>query len=143
MTHKHTEHFEQLLRDHTLKVTQPRLQVLAKIAEKSTAISQPELEKQLGNTIDRVTLYRALASFEERGIVHKIFDLQGTATYALCSTACDHQHHHDQHLHFLCEVCNQVFCLDELDLPSPSLPQGYKVRSLHVHAVGTCPNCDQ
>jgi Fur family ferric uptake transcriptional regulator len=141
MTHSQLERFEQLLRKHTLKVTQPRLHVLSMIAAKSTAISQPELEKQLGTMIDRVTLYRALSTFEEKGIVHKIFDLQGTATYALCSTGCTHQHHHDQHLHFLCDGCNQVFCLDELELPQPHLPSGYTLQSMHIHAVGKCPNC--
>ena len=141
MTPAHTDHFEQLLRDHALKVTQPRLHVLQMIAAKSTAISQPELEKTLGTKIDRVTLYRALATFEEKGIVHKIFDLQGTATYALCSTNCTQQHHHDQHLHFLCSSCNQVFCLDEWELPSPKIPAGYQFESLHLHAVGKCPTC--
>jgi len=133
--------FEKILRENKLKVTQPRLQVLAMVAEKKAAISQPELEKKLGSSIDRVTLYRALSAFEEKGILHKIFDLQGTATYALCSNSCTHQHHHDQHLHFLCERCNNVFCLDEFVLPQINLPAGYTLNSVHVHAIGLCPSC--
>jgi len=89
-----------------LKVTPHRLRVLAEITQKNAAISQPDLEKILGREVDRVTLYRILSSFEEKGIVHKIFDLNGTATYAICSAECSENHHHDQHVHFLCSLCN-------------------------------------
>src|SRR5690606_41369278 len=65
--------FKELLRENGLKVTSPRLRVLKEITHKEAAISQPDLEKIVGTDIDRVTLYRILSSFEEKGIVHKIF----------------------------------------------------------------------
>jgi len=133
--------FVGLLRQHKLKVTQPRLHVLGVIAEKNTAISQPELERLLGDHIDRVTLYRVLATFEEKGILHKIFDLHGTATYAICSTDCNENHHHDEHVHFICSACNSIYCLDDIKLPKINLPQGYQLNSIGVNAVGLCAQC--
>ncbi|SFC23120.1 Fur family transcriptional regulator, ferric uptake regulator [Parapedobacter composti] len=133
--------FVRLLRRNKLKVTQPRLRVLHIISDKDTAISQPDLEKLLGNSVDRVTLYRVLATFEEKGILHKIFDLHGTATYALCSTACDEHHHHDEHVHFICSSCNSVYCLDDFKIPSINLPEGYQLHSVGVNAVGLCAHC--
>lgn len=133
--------FVRLLRQHKLKVTQPRLCVLGVVAAKDTAISQPELEKLLGNEIDRVTLYRVLATFEEKGIFHKIFDLHGTATYALCSTECDEHHHHDEHVHFICSACNSIYCLDDIKLPKINLPKGYQLNSVGINAVGLCAQC--
>lgn len=133
--------FARLLRQHKLKVTQPRLCVLDIIAQKDTAISQPELEKLLGNQIDRVTLYRVLATFEEKGILHKIFDLHGTATYALCSTECNEHHHHDEHVHFICSACNSIYCLDDIKLPKINLPKGYQLDSVGINAVGLCAQC--
>jgi len=135
------EKFTRLLRQNKLKVTQPRLGVLKIISEKETAISQPELEKMLGDTVDRVTLYRVLATFEEKGILHKIFDLHGTATYALCSTECDEHHHHDEHVHFICSSCNSIYCLDDIKLPKINLPEGYQLQSVGVNAVGLCAEC--
>src|SRR5690606_19246220 len=88
--HNHPTDFTQLLKSNGLKVTKPRLRVLEVISDKKTAITQPDLEKVFGAEIDRVTLYRILASFEEKGILHKIFDLQGTATYAICSRSEEH-----------------------------------------------------
>jgi len=67
---KKLEEFSQVLKTNQLKVTQPRLRVLEIISTKISAISQPELEKILGSEIDRVTLYRILASFEDKGILH-------------------------------------------------------------------------
>lgn len=137
------EEFSQILKENKLKVTQPRLRVLEVISTKTSAISQPELEKILGAEIDRVTLYRILASFEEKGILHKVFDLNGTATYAFCSTRCSADHHHDQHVHFICSVCNSVFCLDEIALPKIKLPKDFSLHAIAINAVGLCDQCQK
>ncbi len=137
------EEFSQVLKANQLKVTQPRLRVLDIISTKLSAISQPELEKILGSEIDRVTLYRILASFEEKGILHKVFDLNGTATYAFCSTKCTADHHHDQHVHFICSVCNSVYCLDEIALPKINLPTDFSLHSIAINAVGICEICNE
>lgn len=136
-----TKEFGSILKSYNLKITQPRLRVLQIVSEKTTAISQPELEKILGTEIDRVTLYRILSSFEEKGILHKVFDLNGTATYAICSTKCTAHHHHDQHVHFICSVCNSVFCLDEITVPKINLPANFSLHSIAINAVGLCDSC--
>ncbi|WP_237249376.1 Fur family transcriptional regulator [Sphingobacterium faecale] len=136
------EDFADLLRKNKLKVTQPRLRVLDIISEKTAALSQPDLEKIVGKDIDRVTLYRILGSFEEKGILHKVFDLNGTATYAICSTRCSAEHHHDQHIHFICSVCNSVYCLDEVSVPKISLPPSFTLHAIAINAVGLCDHCN-
>lgn len=136
------EDFSNLLKRNNLKITQPRLRVLEIISNKESAISQPELEKIVGKDIDRVTLYRILGSFDEKGILHKVFDLNGTATYAICSTRCTADHHHDQHIHFICSVCNSVYCLDEISIPKISLPQNFALHSIAINAVGLCDKCN-
>ncbi|WP_324756779.1 Fur family transcriptional regulator [Sphingobacterium thalpophilum] len=140
MEHSNTA-YPDILKRNNLKVTQPRLRVLEIISTKDSAISQPELEKLLGKDIDRVTLYRVLASFEEKGIIHKIFDLHGTATYAMCSTDCSEHDHHDQHVHFICRVCNSVYCLDDITLPKVSIPVGFSLEAIAVNALGVCNHC--
>lgn len=117
------------------------MRVLNEITQKDAAISQPDLEKIVGKEIDRVTLYRILSSFEEKGIVHKVFDLNGTATYAICSPDCTANHHHDQHVHFICSICNSVFCLEEISLPKIPVPANFTLHSLALNAVGLCDRC--
>ncbi|MCY4779731.1 transcriptional repressor [Sphingobacterium sp. UT-1RO-CII-1] len=135
--------FSTLLKKNELKVTPHRLRVLEEITQKETAISQPDLEKIVGKEIDRVTLYRILSNFEEKGIVHKVFDLNGTATYAICSSDCSEAHHQDQHLHFICSICNNVYCLDEISLPQIILPKKFSLHSLAINAVGLCDKCQE
>jgi Fur family ferric uptake transcriptional regulator len=132
--------FEHLLDNHHLKKTGPRLRVLAMMAEKNTATSQPDLEN-LMQDVDRVTLYRILNVFEEKGIIHKVFDLNGTANYAICTSNCEEHLHHDEHLHFNCTVCNNVYCLEDLSLPTFNLPKGFKAEGFTIYASGTCPKC--
>lgn len=140
---QNVEQLKDILRSNKLKVTQPRLRVLEIISSSDVAVSQPDLEKTIGKDTDRVTLYRILNSFEEKGILHKVFDLHGTATYAICHADCTSDHHHDQHIHFMCAQCNSVVCLDETTVPSVSLPAGFSLNSISVNAVGVCANCNK
>lgn len=136
-------HFEHLLKRHQLKRTEPRLRVLSLLSAKKVATSQPDLESVIAD-VDRVTLYRILSAFEEKGIIHKVFDLNGTANYALCSSDCDEHTHRDEHLHFNCTACKNVYCLDEdIDLPSVTLPAGFKLEGFNLSATGLCPKCSK
>ena len=139
---KNNYQFEDMLDKHQLKKTAPRLRVLSMMYSKNTATSQPDLENVM-HDIDRVTLYRILNIFEEKGIIHKVFDLDGTANYAVCHSDCEANHHHDEHVHFNCTVCKNVYCLNELSLPSITLPAGFKPESFTLYASGLCPKCDK
>jgi len=136
----HNQHFEHLLKRHQLKRTEARIKVLELLVNKKTATSQPDLESVIAD-VDRVTLYRILSAFEEKGIIHKVFDLNGTANYAICLSDCDEHHHHDEHLHFNCTSCKNVYCLDEMDMPPIVLPTGFKLEKLNFSATGLCPKC--
>ena len=131
---------DELLKNHGLKNTKQRQLVLEELAKTKSALSQPELEKTLGKVMDRVTLYRILSSFEEKGIVHSVLDLNGTTNYASCSTACTEGHHHDQHLHFNCTNCQKIYCLD-VKIPNIKMPLGFKAINIKTTASGICSNC--
>jgi Fur family transcriptional regulator, ferric uptake regulator len=133
---------EDLLDKHNLKKTAPRLRVLSLLASRQVATSQPDLEEVIED-VDRATLYRILNAFEEKGIIHKVFDLHGTANYALCHSDCKENHHHDEHLHFNCINCNKVYCLDDLDLPPIKLPAGFSSNGFTLSATGICPSCNK
>jgi len=129
-----------ILTTHELKHTKPRVRVLEEIAAEETAVSQPLLEKKLGSEIDRVTLYRILNLYEEKGILHRIIDRNGTANYAICAPTCTPAHHHDEHVHFNCTVCHKVYCL-AIVLPKIKMPKGFQVESLNTIAYGICDKC--
>ncbi|MBS7567076.1 transcriptional repressor [Mucilaginibacter sp. Bleaf8] len=135
--------FAGLLHQTGLKATHSRISVLEIIADRDAAISQPTLEKMMGDEVDRVTLYRILKTFEEKGIVHKVIDLHGTANYAICSSQCSVHEHHDEHFHFNCTNCDKVYCLNDLHLPAIQIPQGFVTSSVSLSITGVCKNCNQ
>jgi len=134
--------FAGLLSQHELKVTSARLLVLQIISAANSAVSQPKIETQVNGKVDRVTLYRILSAFEQKGILHKVIDLNGTANYALCSSKCTSHTHHDEHLHFNCTNCLKVYCMNDFSLPPVQLPNGFTAGSFNLSITGLCKECN-
>lgn len=129
-----------ILQKHGLKVTSSRLEVLNHFFSKTHALSHQDLESEI-NAIDRVTLYRTLNSFEEKGITHKILDQNGVAKFALCKSECSEHHHHDNHFHFHCNNCNKTFCLDESLKQEIKLPNNFLMQDVRLNVRGLCDSC--
>jgi Fur family ferric uptake transcriptional regulator len=134
------EKSEQILKRHQLKCTEARLYVLEAIQMAKGTISYQRLEKGIEELADRVTLYRILKTFEEKGIVHKTIDHKGSAKYALCAT-CDEHHHHHNHVHFNCLVCNETECFDDIKAPIIAMPKHYTVKEINLTVNGICKKC--
>ena len=109
--------------------------------ERKHAVSHAELEGAFNGDADRVTLYRALNTLEEKGIVHKVLGRDGIARYALCQDDCTVHRHDDQHLHFHCNTCKNVFCLAVDDYPEVNLPAGFMLSKIQLSAEGICDIC--
>ncbi|MEZ4827986.1 MAG: transcriptional repressor [Bacteroidia bacterium] len=133
----------QILRSHSLRVTDSRNAILEVFFQREVALSESEIESALLHNCDRVTIYRTLSTFLEKGIVHKVLDDAGAMKYALCPTDCleGHDHHHD-HIHFKCEVCGNTSCVEQVRIPAIQLPVGYKLTEVNVLLQGICPRCN-
>jgi len=131
---------KQLLRSHSLRITPFREQVLQLFLNQSAAISSRKIQDELADA-DRITVYRTLKSFVEKGLVHEAFDGTDTPKYALCEEHCDEHAHHDQHVHFHCDSCDQTFCVEEVEVPYITTPKGFEVKSTNVVLKGKCSVC--
>lgn len=130
-----------ILKDHNIRKTGSRLDILRQFTEKGHALSQPDLEKALEDQCDRVTIYRTLTLYQEKGLIHTVLDDSGAMKYALCKGACsDHTHHHD-HVHFKCTDCGRTTCIEDALIPRIDLPNGYKIREQNLLMTGTCDQC--
>ncbi|MFZ1456094.1 MAG: transcriptional repressor, partial [Saprospiraceae bacterium] len=78
---------EKILKKHHLRHTPFRAEVLQIFANAGKALSSHDIESQLSDA-DRITLYRTLKSFEEKGIIHKAIDGTITQKYAICEAHC-------------------------------------------------------
>ena len=130
-----------ILKSHNLRITPVRKEVLSLFVENEVAISHQDIEKSILD-IDRITLYRTLKSFEEKGVIHKAVDGTDTAKYALCEAKCNEGSHYDDHVHFHCENCGNTFCVEDVEVPQMQSPEGYIIRSTHVILNGKCKKCN-
>lgn len=108
------------------------------ILSSSVALSHSEIQDATRGLCDRVTIYRVLDRLVEDGVIHKIVNVDGVAKYAACH-ACNTKHKHD-HVHFSCEKCKTVTCLDDVK-PSFDLPKSYSVNEINFTISGICPQC--
>jgi Fur family ferric uptake transcriptional regulator len=129
------------LKEHHLRTTTCREDVLSAFIARKTALSHGDLESTLGENYDRVTIYRTLKTFLEKGIIHKVLDDEGLR-YALCSDHCSDDKHQHDHVHFKCNQCGQTNCLENIHIPSIALPKGYKPGVFNLLIQGTCPACN-
>ena len=90
---------------------------------------------------DRVTLYRTLNTFLDSGILHRIPNENGTATYGLCHDTCTPEHHDHNHIHFKCNNCGQIECLEEKVANAVAVPSGYQVQGINLIVDGICAEC--
>jgi Fur family ferric uptake transcriptional regulator len=141
MAHHHHEKAtaDQLLDRHGLRATPIRGAALELFLSSPHALTHQMIEAQIGGQFDRVTLYRTLKSFEEKGLIHRIADDSDSVRYALCHD-CGHERHEDDHVHFKCATCGHTFCLDAL-IPAVAVPPRYRVRQVQMLVTGTCEAC--
>ncbi|MCU0388634.1 MAG: transcriptional repressor [Chitinophagaceae bacterium] len=131
----------QLLRSINMSVTDSRRQILDLFLEnKGGALKHADIEKRLDN-LDRVTIYRTLIAFTEKGVIHSIPGSDGSAKYALCHGHCTDGHHHDNHVHFQCKACGSTQCLDDVMIPPVKLPPGFFSERIEMVITGFCDQC--
>ena len=133
----------QLLKDHSLRLTQSRADIVGYFLSRNVAISHGDIETTMDGKYDRVTIYRTLKSFLESGMINKVLDDNGITKYALCADACTDGHHHHEHIHFKCSNCEQTFCLDSVEIPQVQLPKGFQLKESNFLMTGVCDKCNQ
>ena len=131
-----------ILRRKNLSITESRKKILSLFLATSDALTHGDIERKAGEKFDRVTVYRTLQTFVEKGIVHTIPTADNTVLYALCKD-CTEGHHHDDHVHFVCTNCGTTICLDDVVSPRIDLPEGYIAQSVQVVIHGICKDCNK
>jgi Fur family ferric uptake transcriptional regulator len=137
-----TPHLLDILKRNQLSVTDSRKKILELFQQTNNALAHADIEKNTGDLFDRVTIYRTLQTFVDKGIIHTIPTADNSVLYALCKDECTQGHHHDNHVHFICDSCNVTFCLDHVVSPHINLPNGFKEKRTDVVVSGICNNCN-
>lgn len=132
---------DDILKRNNLSVTESRKKILHLFYGFPGALAHNDIEKRAGEKFDRVTIYRTLQTFVEKGIIHAIPTSDNAVRYALCKEECSEGHHYDNHVHFVCTNCGKTFCIDEVIVPEVILPKGYSVTQVEMQVNGICKEC--
>ena len=131
----------EILKKNELSVTDGRKKILELFLSSDGALAHADIEKRTGENFDRVTVYRTLQTFVDKGIIHHIPTTDNSILYALCKDNCEAGHHHDNHVHFVCGQCNKTICLEEVTVPQVKLPKGFTPIHAEMVVSGICGDC--
>lgn len=132
----------EILRKKKLRVTPFRKEVLDIFLNNEHAISIQDIEEALED-FDRITLYRTIKSFTNKGVIHEIVMPGDVRKLALCDGVCDHDsglHEHD-HIHFQCRICEEIYCVEVDHFPEMEVP-GFIIEEQEIQAKGICNKCN-
>jgi Fur family ferric uptake transcriptional regulator len=132
---------ERILKHSELSVTGGRKKILELFLHNPGALSHGDIEKRAGEKFDRVTVYRTLQIFLEKGIIHAIPTADNSILYALCKNDCSPIGHHDNHVHFICNFCGKMICLENVSIPELNLPPEFNATQVDVVISGICKEC--
>ena len=130
------------LKRNQLSITESRKKILELFTKSKSALAHADIEHQSGTEFDRVTIYRTLQTFVEKGIIHTIPTADNSVRYALCKDQCVEGHHQDDHVHFMCDICGTTFCLDQVNIPKITLPMGFVATQMDLVVSGKCMKCN-
>ena len=130
-----------ILKKNQLSVTSGRKKILELFLNSPGALAHADIEKNTDTAFDRVTVYRTLQTFVDKGIIHHIPTTDNSILYALCRDNCEAGHHHDNHVHFICDHCGKTICLEEVTVPEVKLPKGFTPSHAEMVVKGICGDC--
>ena len=132
---------QSILSKNGISRTDFRTELLNLFYSSKASLSVDAILKYFDNSINKVTVYRSLKSFENKGLIHKVPDKKNLLRYSLCSSECGPGKHSHDHAHLLCSICDETFCLDDFLLPNIKSHNGYVINNYKIILEGSCLSC--
>lgn len=131
------EKYVKILKDHTLKITSPRLEILKYLDEHHTHPNVEEIYTTLKKkhpSLSRTTVYNSLEILKEKKVIQALAISGSEARYDI-----DEGLHH----HFICTRCGEIF---DIAISCPNMdrtiPGGHHVEEVQGYFKGVCKKCN-
>jgi Fur family ferric uptake transcriptional regulator len=93
---------KQILLDHKVSITNPRILVLEALLDSKNPLTIDELQSKLSGSVAKSTLYRILNDLNKIKILHEFTSPDNSTVVELLLE--DHSHHH----HLFCSDCGEI-----------------------------------
>jgi len=128
--------YVQLLKDHNLKITHQRLEILHYLNENRTHPTVEEIYsnlKKIDPSLSKTTVYNAVDTLQKNNVIQSLTISGSETRYDIKS---------DLHHHFLCTNCGIIL---DIDIACPNIKKtlhgGHKVDEVHGYFKGICSSC--
>ncbi len=132
----------QTLKKAGLAITIQRLAVLGVLIGTDKPVNAGQILEKVAATdqkINKVTVYRILASFVRGCLIREIETDRGTNYYEMACT------HNPQHPHFNCRSCGTIICLSPLAIYDSveclTQARTFSIERINVNISGQCSFC--
>ena len=143
MNRKTDRMIQETLREFELRCTPGRKALMKILLRAKQALSQEQIAEKLEaqeQELNKTSIYRALETFEEVGLVHRAF-LQDRVWYYELSHQCSETQCHP---HFHCLSCEKTSCLPNAKVPlAKGIKRGFVLQRQKVRLEGLCPKCNE
>jgi Fe2+ or Zn2+ uptake regulation protein len=130
------EKYVKILKDHSIKITSQRLEILKYLDEHHTHPDVEEIYSELKKkhpSLSRTTVYNSLEILKKNKIVQSLTISGSELRYDV-----EESLHH----HFLCKKCGAIL---DISITCPNMNRildgGHRVEEVHGYFKGICKNC--
>ena len=129
----------ELLKQARLRITAPRIAVLAVLLEAAGPLTREQIARALDpDAPNKTTIYRTLVSLMDQNLIHRAY-LRDRVWHFEPAHHCSA---HQCHPHFTCLKCNRTQCLTSIHPPLlRGLPPGYRILRQQIRLEGLCDKC--
>ncbi|NMB98369.1 MAG: transcriptional repressor [Clostridiaceae bacterium] len=131
----------EIFREKNLKKTTPRVAIVGILLCASHPLSENDIKDKMGYMYDRSTFYRTIQTLIDVKIIHRIVVDNTNVRYAINNLDYDEVEHPKSHAHFYCRKCENVICMDNIQISNCSLPPNYEMDECEILIKGICENC--
>jgi len=128
----------ELLKRHNKRTTPGRVALMELLLGSSKAFTMAQIETRLSGSMDRVTIYRTLQTFQAIGLVFKMIDHKGTCRYML---NLEKHKNLNTHPHLQCTTCGEIICLPSLPDEYLEKLEKYEIDEIYFLMQGKCHEC--
>jgi len=132
------EKYVELLKEHSLKITPQRLQILKYLDTHNTHPTVEEIYSELKKSspsLSKTTVYNSLETLQKHSLIQLL---------TISGTQARYDFKHDMHHHFLCTNCGKII---DIDIKCPNIEkivkEGYEIEEVHGYFKGLCKQCVQ
>jgi Fur family ferric uptake transcriptional regulator len=130
------------LKEHQVHLTQNRIAVFKLLTESKTALSVCTIMKQSESLLDRISVYRALKYFSQKGIVEIVPNNKGNASYILASINKNIvKRKNNKSAYFVCSSCQQTEIILEPIVVNLNSLTKHRIRNYKLIIEGLCTGC--